>query len=671
MGLLGEYEGGASKEKVRTVETVGEIKRARFYRLRGGKKATELAAAEAAKAAKAADAAAVAASRAQVVLDVQQANQRADVWAFGCLLASLALHEKLTRQQSPLGRRLPKGDENASTRGESWARAGELERGRRRGERRDPSLHVRETKRPALVRRSGANMDGWDYDEKVSKDRPGRCAERQLSKRKLSAVRAAGAGDVRASPVDRRARRTSCVQRKFEALAERRKQAEADVLRSTAEALTERREQKPSSLSRGGGPLNAPPPLDDSSHGSASIRHGSTCADMLRGIRRTSLRPKIDSVPEAVTGAAEAEVKDAAEVEVWPDELLCGMGRKANITTLRDSLAHEVVPANGETLVKEQKEDVTRRQPGLTPTTEDKRSVNSGQTNSGAPGACNRACKSAAGGTFRAGVKVQQSRLLYGRGAARCLPTQCQASNRRDDYLMMLRVCQGKVSPLDGVTLACCPKPLLQLATQCCTLDPEVRLHVTKHAHSFRENTRSCMCTWQARPTLSAVLEQLQDKALFAVDPSSSIVKELSCRRIQLTAAAPWTPGGKPLSLGCSLHSGGAPSPLPVTTYSAVAMHTAPNDAARSFRVLRHPGRSSTHDGRSLCSLGGATPPSGRCSARPTSKKEMNGLPIYHLSLTSKRTPSVCAFTKRATSCGTMTGIPTTRCDANALRVHT
>ena len=41
----------------------------------------------------------------------------------------------------------------------------------------------------------------------------------------------------------------------------------------------------------------------------------------------------------------------------------------------------------------------------------------------------------------------------------------------------MLRVCQGKVSPLDGVTLACCPKPLLQLATQCCTLDPEVRLH--------------------------------------------------------------------------------------------------------------------------------------------------------------------------------------------------
>ena len=330
-------------------------------------------------------------------------------------------------------------------------------------------------------------MDGWDYDEKVSKDRPGRCAERQLSKRKLSAVRAAGAGEVHASLVDRRARRTSCVQRKFEALAERRKQAEADVLRSTAEALTERRKQKPSSLSRGGGPLDAPPPLEDNSHGSTSIRHGSTCAGMLRGIRRTSLRPKIDSVPEAVTGAAEAEVKDAAEVEVWPDELLCGMGREANITTLRDSLAHEVVPAEGERLVKEQKEDVRRGQPGLAHITQERRSVNFGPPDSGVPGACNRACKSIAGGASRigspsAGVKFQQSRLLYGRKAARCLPTQCRASNRRDDYLMMLRVCQGKVSPLDGVTLACCPKPLLQLATQCCTLDPEVRLH-GKHAH--------------------------------------------------------------------------------------------------------------------------------------------------------------------------------------------
>lgn len=97
VGLLGKYEGGASKEKLSTVETLGKIKRARFDRLRGGKKAAELAAVEQAKAA---DTAAAAALRAQIVHDVQQANQRADVWAFGCLLASLALHDKLTRRQS-------------------------------------------------------------------------------------------------------------------------------------------------------------------------------------------------------------------------------------------------------------------------------------------------------------------------------------------------------------------------------------------------------------------------------------------------------------------------------------------------------------------------------------------------------------------------------------------
>ena len=40
--------------------------------------------------------------------------------------------------------------------------------------------------------------------------------------------------------------------------------------------------------------------------------------------------------------------------------------------------------------------------------------------------------------------------------------------------LTCTRVPQGKASPLDGVTLACCPRLLLQLATQCCALDPEV-----------------------------------------------------------------------------------------------------------------------------------------------------------------------------------------------------
>ena len=64
-------------------------------------------------------------------------------------------------------------------------------------------------------------------------------------------------------------------------------------------------------------------------------------------------------------------------------------------------------------------------------------------------------------------------------------------------YVLMLRLCQDKVSPLDGVTPSCCPRPLLQLATQCCARDPE------------------------ERPSLAAVLEQLHGKVLRSIDEAA------------------------------------------------------------------------------------------------------------------------------------------------------
>ena len=42
-------------------------------------------------------------------------------------------------------------------------------------------------------------------------------------------------------------------------------------------------------------------------------------------------------------------------------------------------------------------------------------------------------------------------------------------------YVLMLRLCQGTLSPLDGVGLANCPKPLLRLATACCEQEPGKR----------------------------------------------------------------------------------------------------------------------------------------------------------------------------------------------------
>ena len=50
-----------------------------------------------------------------------------------------------------------------------------------------------------------------------------------------------------------------------------------------------------------------------------------------------------------------------------------------------------------------------------------------------------------------------------------------QAVENSRGQLMNLRASQRRVSPLEGVTLACCPHPLLQLATQCCALEPEAR----------------------------------------------------------------------------------------------------------------------------------------------------------------------------------------------------
>ena len=63
-------------------------------------------------------------------------------------------------------------------------------------------------------------------------------------------------------------------------------------------------------------------------------------------------------------------------------------------------------------------------------------------------------------------------------------------------YVLMLRVCQGLVSPLDGVTVQSCPRPLLKLAAQCCELKAE------------------------KRPELSAIVELLHGSILTAVNSS-------------------------------------------------------------------------------------------------------------------------------------------------------
>ena len=64
-------------------------------------------------------------------------------------------------------------------------------------------------------------------------------------------------------------------------------------------------------------------------------------------------------------------------------------------------------------------------------------------------------------------------------------------------YMIMLQLCQGQLSPMDGVSLHNCPKPLLRLATACCRLDPA------------------------ARPDMSELAAELEGPVLALLDPGT------------------------------------------------------------------------------------------------------------------------------------------------------
>lgn len=86
-------------------------------------------------------------------------------------------------------------------------------------------------------------------------------------------------------------------------------------------------------------------------------------------------------------------------------------------------------------------------------------------------------------------------------------PPVARTSPRHDSpYLIMLRLCQGKLSPLDGVSLANCPKPLLRIATQCCQTQPKVR------------------------PALAALAQELQGPILHLLDPETLEARRPSAR---------------------------------------------------------------------------------------------------------------------------------------------
>ena len=330
------------------------------------------------------------------------AEQRGDAWAFGCLLASLALHQKRAKDDSKAGR------------SRSGATAGPAsDHGHQRGAAAHASSwsanRVRRLKLYAAesaARRGSDDMDGWEEYESVSKDRPGRCVDHQSSQLKLSAAEAAAEGRPRG-------RRKELVERKFEALS---KLSHTMSLQRRSSEECRRAEE-------------------------SCTAESSTLPGM------ASASDAATPLPSAPPSLPSAPPSPPAPLPPPSLAVTAGLSPRWLLTA-------------------------------SCPSTK----VRGSDSGADAP---------TAAGSGSAQSCVLEQKALTAKAVEKvplAPPTP---------YLLMRRVCQGKVSPLDGVTPSCCPRLLLQLATQCCALAP------------------------QERPNLTAVLEQLQGKVLLSIDSSA------------------------------------------------------------------------------------------------------------------------------------------------------
>ena len=330
-------------------------------------------------------------------------EQRADAWAFGCVLASLALHQKRAKELS--------------------SKAGlHRSQGQGRATRSD-------------------DMYGWDEYTSVSKDRPGRC-----SRLKLAAE--AAAEDKPRGP------RTARVELRFKALGQL-----ASQLKSSKRRPCSDHSESSSNAPEADAPLPSAPPSPPTS--SAAADAGAAPALARVGAHETSAE-------EWSLGPPHAKVSEAVRAQL-----------KAAVDRRRQQGRATIAPA----LQQASSGQPQGAEDGLAPAAAPSRTLSA------------RAALQPGLATTAHRLKLEQSRLLTpdarpanANEAAMVMPTS---------YVLMLRLCQGKVSPLDGVTPSCCPGPLLQLATQCCTHNPE------------------------ARPSLAAMLEQLQGEILLSIDAAA------------------------------------------------------------------------------------------------------------------------------------------------------
>ena len=341
-------------------------------------------------------------------------EQRADVWAFGSLLASLALHEKRAKEHSFQCRK-------------------------------EHSFRRRKMINDQLA---DDMWYGWEDGDGFSKDQPGRCTSRSKLAAATSLPKPAAA--VSAAAGRPLSRRNPSVERKFKALGELSRLLKSS--RVSSGSCSDHSESNATDAP----PPSAPPSPPEKSPADADV----------------SVLPHVvanqTSAEEWSLERPRAEIKEAARIQLLAAvDLRRQQDRVMFFPALQRAITWEPEGAAESDSV-----------PDLTLN----RSVSALQFGPAATAyrrvRLNRTLKPGA----------QPANAKEAANAPLVPPTR---------YMLMLRLCQGKVSPLDGVTLSYCPRPLLQLATRCCIHNPE------------------------ERPGLAAVLEQLQDKVLLSVDPAA------------------------------------------------------------------------------------------------------------------------------------------------------
>ena len=308
------------------------------------------------------------------------------------------------------------------------------------------------------------DLYGWKEDESVSKDLPGRFTSR--SKLVAATTLPEPAAAVLAAEDRPLSRRNPCVDLKFQAIGELSRHLK------TARLISESRPDHIDSNTTSAPPPSAPPSPPETSPTDADAAPALTSV----GAHETSAEEYLAEHPHAEVSAAIRTQTSAEELENAQSSLI-GPGSEAPQVTSRRQQRHHVTfaPTLQRASTWEPQgaaESDVMTHPALN---------HSGSALQLGPAAT----------AFR---RVKQSRTLSKSGAQ---PADVKEATRRPAptrYVLMLRLCQDKVSPLDGVTLSCCPKPLLQLATQCCSRDPD------------------------ERPCLAAVLEQLHGRVILSVD---------------------------------------------------------------------------------------------------------------------------------------------------------